>query len=202
MVEERIREGYKRTEVGLIPVDWEVEKLGNIVEIRSGESPSKFEIKKSGIPYFKVEQLNNSTKYQKNTNYFIDAFNPIKSGSIIFPKRGAAILTNKLRILSQDSFMDTNLMTLSILTNDHTEYIYYWLYNFGLWRLADTTSVPQINNKHIIPFLIPIPPLKEQKAIAEVLSDTDDLITCLQKLIDKKEKIKKGAMQKLLTGKE
>jgi type I restriction enzyme S subunit len=98
--------------------------------------------------------------------------------------------------------MDTNLMTLSILTNDHTEYIYYWLYNFGLWRLADTTSVPQINNKHIIPFLIPLPPLKEQKAIADVLSDTDDLITTLQKLIDKKEKIKKGAMKKLLTGKE
>jgi type I restriction enzyme S subunit len=51
-------------------------------------------------------------------------------------------------------------------------------------------------------FKITTPPLKEQKAIAEVLTDTDDLITSLQELIEKKEKIKKGAMQKLLTGEE
>ena len=50
-------------------------------------------------------------------------------------------------------------------------------------------------------FLIPLPPLAEQKKIAEALSDTDSLITSLEKLIEKKKVIKQGAMQELLTGK-
>ena len=59
----------------------------------------------------------------------------------------------------------------------------------------------QINNKHIIPFVVPVPKLKEQKAIAKALSDTDALIAALEKLMEKKRAIKTATMQQLLTGK-
>jgi type I restriction enzyme S subunit len=63
------------------------------------------------------------------------------------------------------------------------------------------SSYPAINSKDIKNILFPLPPLPEQQAIATALSDIDGLINSLQKLIDKKKKIKQSAMQELLTGK-
>ncbi len=198
-----IPRGYKQTEVGVIPSDWGVKKLGDYVKITSGESPSNFRFKSNGVPYFKVEQLNNSSKYQKETPYYIETNNIVLKGSIIFPKRGASIFLNKIRILEEDSFMDTNLMTLSLSEELSNEYLFYILTHYELWRIADTTSIPQINNKHITPFLIPLPPTKaEQCAIATALSDADALISSLEQLIAKKRNIKQGTMQLLLTGKK
>jgi type I restriction enzyme, S subunit len=198
-----IAKGYKQTEVGVIPEDWDTPLLGSLVEINSGESPSKFHMKTEGIPFFKVEQLNNHPKWAKSTPYYIENNKTIRPGSLIFPKRGASIFQNKIRLLHKPSFMDTNLMTLTSTESLHNEYLFYTLIHFGLDQVADTTSVPQINNKHIRPFQIPLPPTKaEQEAIAEALSDADSLIESLQQLIAKKRHIKQGAMQELLTGKK
>ncbi|PRM97938.1 restriction endonuclease subunit S [Aliarcobacter cryaerophilus] len=198
----QIKQGYKQTKVGIIPEDWEVVKLRKLVEINSGESPSEQTFESFGVPYFKVEQLNTSTKYQFETPYFIK--NPkkvIKSGSIIFPKRGASILLNKIRILKFDSFMDTNLMTITInKANCNNEYLYYFILRTDLSKIADTTSIPQINNKHIEPYLIPLPPLKEQERIAEILTTWDEAITKQTELLRAKELQKKALMQKLLSG--
>ncbi|HIK12235.1 MAG TPA: restriction endonuclease subunit S [Oscillatoriaceae cyanobacterium M33_DOE_052] len=193
--------GYKQTEVGVIPEDWEVDYLGKYVDINSGESPSKFNFVSQGIPYFKVEQLNNDSKYLQKTPYHIQSGKTIKAGSIVFPKRGASILLNKVCILLKNSFIDTNLMALTVFEALDVEYLYYFINFFGLSQVADTTSIPQINNKHIIPLNITIPPLPEQKTIASVLSDVDELISSLDKLIAKKRHIKTATMQQLLTGK-
>ena len=196
-------EGYKMTEAGVIPEDWSCNSLRDFIYISSGESPSKFRFSNLGIPYFKVEQLNNTSKYQRETPYRILSDKYVPKGSIIFPKRGAAIFLNKIRILNQNSYMDTNLMTLTVNSDQlYNEFLFYLLDSKGLWRIADTTSVPQINNKHILPIIFQNPPLPEQKAIAEALSDTDNLIQSIENLIDKKRKIKQGAMQQLLTGKK
>ena len=201
-----VKKGYKQTEIGVIPDDWEVKELKEMIKIGSGKSPSNFKFYDKGIPYFKVEQLNNANKYisYKDTKYFIKNNNSyISCCSIIFPKRGEAIFLNKIRILECNSFFDTNLMSLTI-NNDNLnhEYLFYYLSFQGLDKIADTTSVPQINNKHIHPFKIPIPPKPEQEKIAKVLSDTDELIENLKELIAKKEDIKKATMQQLLTGKK
>jgi len=198
-----LKEGYKQTEVGVIPGDWEVRKLGEFVKITSGESPSHFMFSDEGTPYFKVEQLNNGNKYLFDTPYHSEFRSTVPKGSLIFPKRGASILLNKIRILVEDSFMDTNLMTLTLSEGVDNEFMFYALLHKELWRIADTTSIPQINNKHIIPFQIPLPPTKaEQTAIATTLSDADALIQSLEKLIAKKRLIKHGAMQELLKPKE
>lgn len=199
-VKQAIPAGYKQTEVGIIPNDWGVKCLGELVEISSGESPSKFTFNLSGIPYFKVEQLNNGLVYAESTPYFIDSRKKITSGSLIFPKRGASILLNKIRVLKYDSYMDTNLMTLTCSSELNEFYLYNQLIYKELSSVADTTSIPQINNKHIVPYTIPYPAKAEQIAIATVLSDSDALIVGLEQLIAKKQAIKTAAMQQLLTG--
>jgi type I restriction enzyme S subunit len=202
MVEKKAKDGYTKTDVGIIPNDWKVIELGDYVTIRSGESPSKFKFFNKGIPFFKVEQLNNCVKYQIKSPTNISVLNPIPKGSIIFPKRGASILLNKVRILNQDSFMDTNLMTVTTNEKVYNEFLYYMLSYLELWKIADTTSVPQINNKHIKPYKIALPSMMEQNLIASSLSEIDNLLQSLEKLIDKKKKIKQGTMQQLLTGKK
>ena len=192
----------KQTEIGLIPDDWEVKTIDEFATLTSGESPSKFKFIDGGIPYYKVEQMNNSLKYQKETPFHIQTLNFVQKGSVIFPKRGAAIETNKVRILSQDSFFDTNIMSVTLNETVSNEYFYYWLVKKELWQIADTTSIPQINNKHIKPLLVPIPPLPEQQRIAKALSDVDALISTTEKLLQKKKNIKQGAIQNLLTGKK
>lgn len=192
--------GYKQTEVGVIPEDWETKPLGALVEIYSGDSPSKFQFSTKGIPYFKVEQLNNGSVYADTTPYFIQSSKKILAGSVIFPKRGVSILSNKIRVLKYDAFMDTNLMALTCLHGLNELYLYNQLTYRGLNSVADTTSIPQINNKHIIPYIIPLPSKLEQAAIANALSDIDLLISGLEKLIAKKQSIKTGTMQQLLTG--
>lgn len=180
---------------------WRKEKLGNFVEINSGDSPSKFKMLEEGIPFFKVEQLNNSVKYQTDSIYFInEPKKVISKGSVIFPKRGASILLNKIRILKQPSFMDTNLMTLTANEQINNEFLYYFILREDLSTLADTTSIPQINNKHILPYPITLPSLPEQQKIASFLSKVDEKIALLTEKKAKLTEYKKGVMQQLFDG--
>jgi type I restriction enzyme S subunit len=108
-----IPQGYKQTEIGVIPEDWEICSLGELVTFTSGECPSTFAFVQSGVPYFKVEQLNLNSVYADETPYFIEREHSIDALSVIFPKRGASIFSNKIRILKNNSFFDTNLMALT-----------------------------------------------------------------------------------------
>ncbi len=184
--------------------DWELIELGSKVKITSGEPPSQFLFVDEGIPYFKVEQLNNSSKYTTKTPYFIckNLNKQVPKNSIIFPKRGASIMQNKIRILYKNSYFDTNLMALSPDSSLHFEFLFYMLTHVGLDMLADTTSIPQINNKHINPYQIFVPKdLEKQKLIAKTLSNLDEEIEKLEEKLAKYEQIKQGLMHQLLTGK-
>jgi len=199
--EDSTSKGYKDSELGQIPEDWEVKKLGELVEITSGESPSKFNFVNDGIPYFKVEQLNNGNFYAESTPYSVKLGKTILAGSLIFPKRGASILSNKIRILKVNACMDTNLMALSCSHELNPNYLLYSLSYGGLDKVADTTSIPQINNKHILPYKIFYPSVSEQIAISSILVDLENEIELSQQKIEKLRKIKLGMMQELLTGK-
>ena len=193
-----VKPGYKQTEIGVIPEDWGIICIKDLGYVTNGESPSKLIFDNGNIPYYKVEQLNNSIKYQDQTPYKIKYERPVQSGSIIFPKRGAAIATNKVRILRETSFFDTNIMSITLTSElANSEFFYYFLVKKELWQIADTTSVPQINNKHILPLICPLPPLPEQKRIAEALSDVDELISSLEKLIEKYKSIKATCLQQM-----
>ncbi|MFO0534010.1 MAG: restriction endonuclease subunit S, partial [Planctomyces sp.] len=89
-----------------------------------------------------------------------------------FPKRGAAIFTNKVNIVHRPSMIDPNLMGWEIGPKAVPKFMAYTLKCRKLDELADVSTVPQINNKHISPERFPIPTLNEQREIVEFL-DTE-----------------------------
>lgn len=194
--------GYKDSAVGIIPQEWEIATLGKLVSITSGESPSLFNLREIGkYPYIKVEDMNNCEKYQLiSREYTDDERCAIQKGSIIFPKRGAAITNNKVRIAACHVYMDSNMM--AITPNDLVcgDYLYFKITYEQLFRIADTSTIPQINNKHIIPYKICLPPLAEQRKIAEILGVWDEAIEKQSRLIEKLELRKRALMQRLLIG--
>ena len=89
-------------------------------------------------------------------------------------------MTNKVRILGIDSYMDTNMMSLSSEKLD-SEFLYNIISKEGLYKIADTSTIPQINNKHIEPYEVIIPSLDEQKRIGVYFRSLDHLITLHQR---------------------
>ena len=127
--------------------------------------------------------MNYNLKYVTDSQSKVAMHKSIKKvpkGSVIFPKRGAAIITNKVRILAKDSYMDTNMMALFSERID-TEFLYNVISNEGLYKIADTSSVPQINNKHIEPYEVMLPNLYEQRKIGKFFENIDNLITLHQR---------------------
>jgi len=180
--------------------EWVISRLGSLIQIRSGFSPSSYKLGPSGkFPFLKVEELNNSTKYQSQSRFYTDERKDIiPSGSVIFPKRGAAILNNKVRISIVDVLLDSNLMAVTPLEKSlNAEFLYYKIYLEKLYKIADTSTIPQINNKHIEPYKIPLPSLPEQQKIASFLSAVDEKIQQLTRKKELLEQYKKGVMQQL-----
>jgi type I restriction enzyme, S subunit len=185
-----------------VAAPWVPRRLGELVSLTSGQSPSGFRFGTTGIPYYKVDQLGRSQKYltRNSTPYFSPDLPRVPAGSVLIAKRGGAIALNRIRLISESSFMDTNVMALTPGTEIDSEFLFYWLGHRGLWDVTDVTSVPQINNKHINPLEIALPGLAEQREIAAALRGVDDLLGALERMMGKKRAIKQGMMQQLLTG--
>lgn len=180
--------------------NWTKDILGNLIEIKSGYSPSTYNLKLEGLyPFIKVDELNNCNKYQLNSReYSDDSKGIIPSNSIIFPKRGAAILNNKVRINSSNILMDSNMMALLPKKGKiYSEFLYYLITKVELYKIADTSTIPQINNKHIEPFNVNIPSVEEQTRIANFLSSIDEKLNLLKEKKALLEDYKKGIMQKI-----
>ena len=177
--------------------DWEQRKLGEYVSITSGEAPSKFEV--GTELYVKVDDLNYNDKYVVDTQNKVAEHSTVKrvtKGSVVFPKRGAAIMTNKVRIMGIDSYMDTNMMALTSEKLD-SEFLYNIISKEGLYKIADTSTIPQINNKHVEPYEVTIPSFDEQAKIGEYFSNLDNLITLHQRKLEKLRNIKKSMLEKM-----
>ena len=160
---------------------WEQRKLGEYVSITSGEAPSKFEV--GTELYVKVDDLNYNDKYVVDTQNKVAEHSTVKrvtKGSVVFPKRGAAIMTNKVRIMGIDGYMDTNMMALTSEKLD-SEFLYNIISKEGLYKIADTSTIPQINNKHVEPYEVTIPSLDEQRKIGAYFKQLDHLITLHQR---------------------
>ena len=180
---------------------WAEKKLGEIIDINSGESPAKFH--EGYTPYVKVDDLNYCDKYLTTTKTYVDTNNKVKKiakGSIVFPKRGAAILTNKIRILNTKAYMDTNMMSLST-DKSNLEFLYTVISNVGLYKIADTSTIPQINNKHILPYTVSLPSLPEQTAIGSFFQDIDQLINLQQRKLEVLKEQKKTYLKLLFPAK-
>ena len=179
--------------------EWEKNALGKLVEIRSGSSPSEHELHTDGkYPFVKVEDLNNCKKYQSEARgYSNETGGLVPRNSVIFPKRGAAIALNKLRLTDRELLMDTNMMALTPSDVCYADFLFHYLSQIGLDSIADNSTIPQINNKHIIPFCVLIPVPQEQQRISDCLNSLDALITTAAQELETLKTYKKGLMQQL-----
>ncbi|MFV8314645.1 restriction endonuclease subunit S [Aerococcus viridans] len=184
--------------------DWEQRKLGDIVNISSGWAPSNFkEYNSEGNLFIKVDDLNYSNRIQNDSKMKVAEnlkYKKMAKGSTIFPKRGAAIMTNKVRILGEDSYMDTNMMALEAVEID-SNFLYTFINRTGLFKIADTSTIPQINNKHIEPYQVKLPRSEEQLKIGLLFKRLDNTITLHQRKLDQLNQLKEALLQQMFPGK-
>ena len=198
--------------------NWQIKKLGEICKIVSGNTPKGIEnISNTGnYQFYKVSDMNSSGNEVRMTrsNYNLSNEEVVKlklklypKGTVIFPKRGGAILTNKKRVLSKDSTFDLNLMGVLPNENVNSSFLFYWFINLDLGKICDGSNIPQINNKNIAPLDFPIPPIETQQAIVskieELFSELDkgieDLKTAQQQLKTYRQSVLKWAFEGKLT---
>lgn len=148
-------------------------------------APGELELAADGpIPYVKVEDLNNCDKYQIESREYLQSCRAVAPAqALIFPKRGAAIFANKVRIAGRPLVLDTNLMAVEALGEIDPEFFFYAISFAGLNKLADISTIPQLNNKHVYPYRLARPPLAEQRRIARVLSSWDSAISTSESLL-------------------
>ncbi|AUC59769.1 type I site-specific restriction-modification system HsdS family specificity subunit [Cyanobacterium sp. HL-69] len=178
-----------------IPDSWQWVRLGDIFQLKSGYSFSKQdEIETGDFIYLKVGEMNlveneiyikTSSIYLKESEKVLSSLIP--ANSIIFPKRGGAIATNKKRLVTQPICVDTNIMSMICPRLIDLQFAYHWILSIDLARLNSGTSVPQINNKDLNPLLFPLPPLEEQERIVEKIETLMEKCDRLEKLHQEKE---------------
>jgi type I restriction enzyme S subunit len=195
--------------IGEVPEGWEVKKGKYVFDIYGSNISETFEKDFLELPYFKVDSLNmvkdnfyiSEAPENLKVNHFV---NSVKAPVILIPKRGAAIYTNKVRIITIDCLFDSNIMALRPI-NDDIKFLSYVIFGRKLTDIGDVSTIPQINNKHIRTLDIPLPPLPEQQAIAYYLdqkcAQIDQTIELKQKLIEKLSNYKKSLIYECVTGK-
>ena len=207
----KLRAGYKNTEIGVIPVDWEIVTLDELT--------------------YKIgDGIHSTPQYSSDGEYFFINGNNLTDGKIVILKETKKVSKEEFLIHKKVLSISTILLSINgtigniafynnekIILGKSAAYI-----NLNekiekelLYQLLQTKFIEKYFNDELTGSTIknlglgsirntpvPLPPLSEQKAIAQVLSDTDNLIQSLEKLINKKRLIKQGAMQKLFTPKD
>lgn len=188
MSEVKVPEGYKQTEVEVIPEDWKVTTIGDFAPLQRGFD----------LPTTKVEAGDYPVVYS----------NGIVRNHKDFQVKGAGIVTGrsgtigKVHYIESDFWPHNTTLWVTSFGNAHVKFVYYLFKYIGFERFKSGSGVPTLNRNDAHSFKITVPTkVDEQTAIATALSDVDNLIQSLEKLIAKKEAIKTGTMQHLLTGK-
>lgn len=204
----------KKTEIGALPSDWSVVTLLNCLcgKPSYGINAPAIAYSPQKPRYIRITDITEAGTYSKSSPASVEGIDIgryyLKENDIVLARTGASV--GKSYLYQKD---DGNLVYAGFLIkasiNDivaDARYVFACLHTQRYWQWVNTISVrsgqPGINGEEYSAYLLPLPPRPEQAAIAGTLSDVDNLISSLQKLIEKKKAMKQGAMQELLTGKK
>lgn len=200
-----VKPGYKQTEIGVIPEDWEDEKLGELAKVCMCKRIFADQTTESGeIPFFKIGTFGKEADAYISRSLYEDF-----KHRFTFPQKGdvlisaAGTLGRSVIFDGKDAyFQDSNIVWLDIdKTKLCNEYLYHY-YKVIQWASSEGSTIARLYNGIICDTHIALPKVDEQEQIAGILSEMDKLIFTLEKQISKKKAIKQGAMQELLTGKK
>jgi len=204
-----VREGYKETEIGVIPVDWEVVKLGEVCDVRDGTHDSP-KYQESGVPFITSKHLTNqgidfteANHISQSDHLNFSKRSLVENGDILFGMIGTI---GKPLIVNYDfEFSIKNVALLKFV--DNTQLLNVFTLNLLKSKMIDK-QFSKLGNGGVQSFIalgmirslkIPLPPLKEQDKIADILTTADDKIEAIASQIQKAETLKKGLLQKLLS---
>ena len=205
------REGYKKTKIGWIPEDWDVEKLGHIGEFMKGKGIAKKDLIEDGIPcvrygeiytvhhwvlkdfhsFISSETALQSTKILKNDILFAGSGETVEEigKAVAYLDDGEAYAGGDTIILRPGK-VNSAFLSASLETE---------MSNKQKRKLGQGNSVVHIYPAGLKKLLVPLPPLPEQQKIASILTTVDDKISSIDQQIQQTEQLKKGLMEKLLT---
>jgi type I restriction enzyme, S subunit len=210
----QLPDGYKQTEIGIIPEDWEVKRLKNISPSQSVGlviNPSSYFDSNGSVPMLVGSHINENGIDWESANRISNVSNNLlpssrlAAGDLVTVRVGDPGLTAVV-----PSELDGCNCASMMIVRQHRSFDSCWLCYvmnspFGRSQIEHVqygTAQKQFNISDAVDFLYPVPLLNEQKAIAHALSDIDALIESLDRLLTKKRQIKQGAMQELLTGRK
>ena len=171
-----------------LPEGWGIKKLSEVAPLQRGFDLPTGKIKKGSYP---VVYSNGISNYHNE-----------------FKVKGPGVITGRSGTIGKVHYSDGNYwphntaLWVTDFKDNNPRFIYYLYTYVNLEKFATGSGVPTLNRNDVHSFEVLVPSCSEQKSIAEALSDTDSLIQSIEKLIDKKKKIKQGTMQQLLTGKK
>ena len=200
-----VKPGYKQTEVGVIPEDWEDKKLGEIGGVCMCKRIFADQTSDTGeIPFFKIGTFGKSADAYISRSLYEDfrrRFSYPKKGDVLISAAGT--LGRSVVFDGKDAyFQDSNIVWLDVdkekLCNAYLNHYYKVIQ----WASSEGSTIARLYNGIICNTHIALPDIEEQEKIAAVLSEMDELMSLTEKQLEKKKAIKQGAMQELLTGKK
>ncbi len=190
---EEVPVGYKRTEVGVIPVKWNVNRIDQNTSIKTGSKNTQDKQEDGDYPFFvRSQEVERISSYSYDGEAVLTAGDGVGTGKVFHYIHGRFDVHQ--RVYRITDFSDR--------LNGR-----YFFYQFSagfynrIMSMTAKSSVDSVRLEMIAGMKIPMPPLGEQRAITEALSDVDKLLAALEALIAKKRAVKQAAMQQLLTGK-
>lgn len=188
-----VKPGYKQTEVGVIPEDWNLDYVENIAHITTGGKNTQDRVDDGLYPFFvrsqTVERINS---YSFDGEAVLTAGDGVGTGKVFHYIKGKFDVHQRVYRIS--NFAEG--------VNGYFFYLYFSTHFYNrIMQMTAKSSVDSVRRDMIARMHIALPPSEaEQRAIAEALSDADGLLGGLDRLIAKKRDLKQAAMQQLLTG--
>lgn len=197
--------GYKASELGVIPLDWDVVELGAVAKVEMCRRIFKNETLNVGdIPFYKIGTFGGEADAYISRQLFEEY-----KSKYPYPKIGDVLISaagtiGRVVVFDGEEayYQDSNIVWLNINKAKISNSFLYYFYQNTEWDSLEGSTIKRLYNNDLLLKKIAIPKsTAEQTAIATALSDTDALISSLQTLIAKKQAIKLSAMQNLLGGK-
>jgi type I restriction enzyme S subunit len=209
-----VRFGYKQTEIGSIPVDWEVAQLGKHAKFKTGPFGSALhqsDYVDNGVPVVNPMQILDGKILATTAMSITEAAARklsdfrLSEGDVIIGRRGEMGRCAFVRREEHGWLCGTGSMIIRTESSLNSQFIQRVLASppivAQIQNASVGTTMVNLNQSTLANLVLPIPPTKiEQKAIASILSDMDADIAALETKLTKVRNLKRGLMQELLTG--
>lgn len=210
-----VRTGYKQTEVGVIPEDWEVKPIKSLnFDISDGNYSSKYpkasDFRAFGVPFIRANNIKGLKVIDDDLRYISEEQHAellsghLKKNDILITTRGDIGQIAFVPERHIDSNINAQLVRINVDKTKNSHRFVGYVLTFGIVQkqfesLQTGSALKQLPIGKLVTLNIPLPPtFAEQEAIAEALSDADALIESLEALLAKKRHVKQGAMSELL----